>query len=257
MKTTQFAKMIRIQGTFSMSHTKFRVSELRSCILKLEYEIHTPEGMPTIVTKQFDWNALTYNGSQENSAQFTFEPFEGAEIVGNIVVSLKGPDGSLIWRESYSIEEQSLNTIRIEIPVTQIGESDATGGYSAQNIRGKVLETSGECCLGGLTVLLEAKKEGEDSWSVVGSATTDTSGNFSMPYPVGKFIVAQAVVSLAPDRPVEVATLDIPEFENQTIANHFLYLMLFEVNNSTVKNDKFKSSALPMHSYSTGLCAFV
>ena len=45
---------------------------------------------------------------------------------------------------------------------------------------------------------------GGRSADVVGSATTDNSGNFSMPYPYGDYVAARAIISLTPDSPVDI-----------------------------------------------------
>lgn len=257
MKTTEIAKMVRVQGSIGFSRNQdpeVQKDWLKKSILKLEYELHQPESMPTVVTQEFDWNLLI---SGNEYAYFSFEAFENSGIAGSIILTLKCSGGSLIWRDRFSKDDENLRRIFIELPERIAGSRESANPATLKPIRGKVLETSGECSLGGLTVLLEAKAEENESWKVVASATTDSSGNFSMPYPFGNYQFAQAVVSIAPDQPVEVATLDLADNENQTISNRFLYLMLYEVGQDTTSDLKFQVPAFPMQSYSPGLCVFV
>ena len=71
--------------------------------------------------------------------------------------------------------------------------------------------------------MVQVKSQGDTIWKIVGAATTDRAGNFSMPYPPGAFTEAQALISATPNSP---ATIQVT---NQTIADDFLYLLLKDV----------------------------
>src|SRR6185295_3766608 len=101
----------------------------------------------------------------------------------------------------------SLENIAIEVPlVTPVvlgdPEPQPTGGH--KKLSGKVVELSTECDLKDIVVVVEARKAEGTPWIVVGSATTDNSGNFSMPFPYGDYVAARVFTSLTPASPVDV-----------------------------------------------------
>ena len=73
-----------------------------------------------------------------------------------------------------------------------------------------------------LTVVVEAKEANDSTWEIVGAATTDAAGNFSMPYPFGEYFAAQALTTLTPSAPVDIRVH--PGDTDETIADDFLYL---------------------------------
>ena len=80
------------------------------------------------------------------------------------------------------------------------------------------------CPFKDAVVLVQAKAGGDAAWRVVGDAVADSQGNFSMPYPYGTYVAAQALVSLTPNSPVDIPIVQgVP---NETIAPDFLYLLV-------------------------------
>src|SRR5262249_15375065 len=108
-------------------------------------------------------------------------------------------------------------------------EPPATGGH--KKLSGKVVELSATCPLKDIVVVVEARKAVDTPWAVVGSATTDNSGNFTMPYPYGDFVAAHAYTSLTPNPPVDIpVNTDASHLSTrETIADDFLYLLLKDV----------------------------
>jgi hypothetical protein len=81
-------------------------------------------------------------------------------------------------------------------------------------------------------VVVEAQKEEDAPQIIVGSATTDNSGNFSMPFPYGDYVAARVFTSLTPASPVDIPvhTDEAHLSVHETIADDFLYLLLKDVS---------------------------
>ncbi|SJM94885.1 hypothetical protein CRENPOLYSF2_4350002 [Crenothrix polyspora] len=121
---------------------------------------------------------------------------------------------------------------------------DNNNGLQTTNLslKGKVVEATGKCSLKDLTIIIQAKVSiGDLIWRVVGEATTDVTGSFTMAYPRGVYEIAQAIVSIAPNSPVDVPvkTDDVHKAVLQTISNDFLYLLVdgSQCNESTQQNN--------------------
>lgn len=69
-------------------------------------------------------------------------------------------------------------------------------------------------------VIVQAKKTVDGEWITVGSATSDRIGNFSIPYPPGMYVNAQARVSLDPE---SVTAISVTE---SSISSEFIYILL-------------------------------
>ena len=59
---------------------------------------------------------------------------------------------------------------------------------------------------------------------MVGAATADAGGNFTMPYPFGTYVAAEAVCSLAPDEEADIPI--VAESGDVTISTDFLWLAI-------------------------------
>lgn len=199
---------------------------------------------------------LDYDGAISDTVKYTWKNFSATEIpdgkvpfdfhhnndisfdantVDKITVIVKLYDGTVLWKHSYAAADKQIQAIHIELPLIQVPVLDGAGNVKATNLplKGKVVEMSGKCLLKDLTVILQAKVKKEDAvWQVTGVATTDITGSFTMPYPIGTYEVAQAIVSLAPENAIPVATVtpDKQQSPLQTISQDFLYLLLEDVN---------------------------
>lgn len=165
-------------------------------------------------------NALTFSFSED---RVLFR--EG--IDGTITVKVKGRDQSLVWSNEYKPTDPNLAKLLIEVslqPGTRIVSADTPNvPVESKKLRGQVLELSKKCALKDVVVLIQAKIADNQPWKVVAAAKTDTAGNFTLPYPYGVFTAAQAIISLTPNNPVDVAVTAVRP-GNQTIADDFLYL---------------------------------
>jgi len=148
-------------------------------------------------------------------------------VQGNIAVRVRGFDGAELWRNEFAADDPQLQDLSVEVtqygPQVLVPDPD-TVPAQAKRLRGKLVGLSNACPFKDATVLIQAKVGLQDVWRVVGQATADSNGNFSMPYPYGTYVAAQALISLTPDTPADIP-ID-PATPDETIADDFLYLLV-------------------------------
>jgi hypothetical protein len=173
--------------------------------------------------------SFKYDKISKNVADFSLSD---GEIVQNqlgnpVKVRVRGNQAD-IWSREFKSLDPSLAKLNIHVPLQKrttlaVPPKDAVPA-TPKKLRGRVLTFNQECVLKDVLVLVQVKTKAGAPWLVVGAATTDASGNFSMPYPYGKYTQAQAVVSLAPKESAEI--LIVPGNDNETLSDDFLYLLL-------------------------------
>lgn len=232
-------KTIVVSGTFEVKMPEDKPitkNDLLFYNLSLEYSIQGAGDLTTPNIVHYDWNSNN-NPIDENKIQFSF--FESSPLIlnsisGKIILSVKSFDGSALWIKDFEPNDPMLQEVMISVtqlrPVT-LNSAQTTGSIqnTRKKLRGQVLELTKKCSLKDLTVVIQAKKEGDEFWRVVAAASTDASANFSLPYPYGEYIKAQAIVSLTPDSPADIPIKNIG-IKNETIADDFLYLLLTNPN---------------------------
>jgi hypothetical protein len=143
-------------------------------------------------------------------------------------VRVIGFDGTILWRCTYEPDSNEIEHIEIVIDSYLPGHLEggqSEGPTALRWICGQVLTSDRNQSVRGLTVVLQAKKTEDSFWRVVSGGETGNSGYFSLKYPKGKFVAAQALVSAAPDSTVDLDIVD-SENENETISDSFLYLLI-------------------------------
>jgi hypothetical protein len=150
-------------------------------------------------------------------------------ISGPVLVSVSALGERVVWQRQLELAEGGLDDISIRVPLvqpTKLGVAAPGASEVARRLRGRLIQTgAGERSLSGLTVLIQARSEGDALWRTVTAAETDRSGNFSAAYPFGNYNEAQALVSLSPDRPTP---LRMTGRGNESIPDDFLFLLLSE-----------------------------
>ena len=151
----------------------------------------------------------------------------------SVRVIVKSFEGARVWSKEYAADDPELRDLYIEVPLQRpiILTPSAKRPTSTKDkkLRGQVLELSKKCKLKDLTVMIQAKARGDAVWRIVAAGTTDSAGNFSLPYPFGVFEEAQALVSATPNSPAAVRVTDVRN-GNETIAEDFLYLLLKDID---------------------------
>ncbi len=235
-------KTLEIKGKFTIvapDETKISIQEFLSYRLSATYSF---SGNGEVQTLRYTFGDNI--SVQNNSVQFSFTDdrklFQSTDM-NPILVEVTASNGSVPWSKRYKPGDPQLKSIEIEVPfqpaITLKPVDKDTATDDTKKLRGQVLEFSKKCPLGDLTVLVQAKSKGDKVWKIIASATTDSMGNFSMPYPYGNFIEAQTLVSLKPDDPAPISINEGGD-ENQKIAEDFLYLLLRDIECAPAESEK-------------------
>lgn len=225
---------IAVAGIFRVipaDHTEISQEDLFFYNLSLEYATVDNIGGPQSL--HYDWSS-PYTELSDNTAAFSFAEqrlIVPGSVSGSIHIRVKGFDGATLWSQSFKPNDAALRELFIEVPLSRPNVIKAGSAYAksdkGKKLRGQLVGLTKKCPFKEVTVIIQAKKEGDENWRVVAAGTTDSSGNFSLPYPFGSYILAQALLSISPDHPADVP-VDIDNQEEQTISDDFLYLLVTE-----------------------------
>ncbi|MBL7704312.1 MAG: hypothetical protein JNM21_02080 [Taibaiella sp.] len=178
--------------------------------------------------KQYDWSSQATEADIANLPipfQFNLQD----NVMNPITVSVKGYDGSVLWLKNFVPSDEELEDINIRVQLLSPAtvNNNNNGNNTAQKkLRGQVISTaSAKANVKDLTVLIQAKKQGDALYRIVGSAQTDNGGYFSLSYPYGQYIEAQAIISTLPDSATSIL-IEQNEQAEETIADDFLYLLI-------------------------------
>jgi hypothetical protein len=229
----QEIKSLAVAGTFHVKTpdgSDIARDDLFYYHLSLEYLYQTAPSTDKLQVIRYDWQS-NEEPIHDNSVPFSFSdatPVILSSIRGSIRVIVKGIDGSILWTKEYKPEDPQLKDLFIELALQRPNRrkpSKRGEVKDGKKLRGQVLEVSKQCSLKDLTIIVQTKKEGDELWRVVAATNTDASGNFSMAYPYGEYIEAQAIVSLTPDSPADIP-IKAQGNRDETIADDFLYLLV-------------------------------
>ncbi|MBZ5857543.1 papain-like cysteine protease family protein [Flavihumibacter profundi] len=194
-----------------------------------DYRITNAAGNTVFHSIHYDWN-WNPDVPVNNKIAFllTHEGRLLSEGLQNIItIKVKGYDGAELWSKDFFTDDPDLQDLVIVVTEYQpavLTADPATPPAETKRLRGKLVGLTKECPFKDATVLVQAKTDAESPWRVVAATTADGNGNFSMAYPYGNYIAAQALLSLTPNNPVNITI--IPNQENETISSDFLYLLV-------------------------------
>ncbi|MES2825666.1 MAG: hypothetical protein V4732_18845 [Pseudomonadota bacterium] len=241
---------------FTSDNSEITKNDLSFYGLFLDYTVD--DGKNTYQSISVDLSKSDSN-IQNNGVNFSFTDSKKIilnNILDPITVKVKGFDGAILWSKKFALDSAELKELNIGVPLLKPVRLTPlkTGAATDVNkkLRGQILAYSKECSLKDISVIIQAKKEGAETFAIVGSAKTDNSGNFFMPYPFGQYTAAQAITSLTPNDPVSIAVSANNE-NNQTIADDFLFLLVKDYDCSAKKEEDCdcdspkKASRLPDH----------
>lgn len=227
-------KATLIEGTFKIitpGNTPVSLNDFQFYDLSIEYSLLVPGRMPAPALSQFDWPVITQ--APDNTVPFSFGTIITNFIDSLVTVRVKSFDGAVVWENNYTATDDELQDLVIEVelvkPVVLTGGGGGNKPTSVtKKLSGKVVPFDSDCDPKEITVVVQSKKEADTIWKIVGAATTDSSGNFSMPYPYGIYASAQALVSVSPNNPadIHIHTDPVHVSANETIADDFLYLLV-------------------------------
>ncbi|NJO17477.1 MAG: hypothetical protein HC877_17550 [Thioploca sp.] len=256
-KSACVEKMLEVAGTFTLKTSDVATvtkDDFSLYDLLLEWSSISSEDKIDFHTTHFDW-ATNPNDIRENSIAFSFsESISLDDINADVSIKVKTFDGALVWSKDFKPKDPLLKKLKIEVPLqrpTTLSNAPKLG--KNKKLRGKLLELSNKCSLKDVTVVIQAKKQNDNVWRIVGASQTDSFGNFSLPYPYGTYEKAQAITSLTPDSPADI--LVNPDNQNdQTISDDFLYLLIKDADCVATEREEGcnrgsskKASRLPDH----------
>jgi hypothetical protein len=225
-------KTMEAAGKFTVltnDNSKITKNDLAHYDLFLEYSVN--DGKDTYQAIHVDLGK-TAGSIQNNSVNFSFT--DNKQIILNNIndplsVKVKGFDGAILWSKQFKPDAPELKELKIEVPLMKPVRLTTLGKDSPADVnkklRGQVIAYNKECPIKDINVIVQAKKDGAETFAIVGSARTDNSGNFFMPYPFGRYTSAQAITSLTPNDPVGIA-VDANNENDQTISDDFLFLLV-------------------------------
>lgn len=224
---------VKIAGNFNINTTvsSFPRSELAYYHLSIEAAVRS-----IVDDTQFQMLGVDWDGDKTDPIVAPLEfksaknqqPLIVSSVVGSIIVRVAGFDGTTLWRQSYEPDSAELERVEIVIDSHLPGkleDDESESVSSSRRILGQVLTTNKSLPVSGLTVVLQAKETENSVWRIVSAGETHGSGYFSLKYPKGKFVAAQAIVSVSPNSVVDIDIVE-SEIENETLSGDFLYLML-------------------------------
>lgn len=228
---------VRVQDAGGIVHIRgaapgtITAADIAQYDLSAEFTSLTPDGDEELSVIHYDWNVAPPN-VQDDAAAFAFSqiaPIFPARPDESVTVVARSLDGTVLWSKTLRAGDPALLALDVALP--RIGAAAVKPMPDApeaniKRLRGQVLDLSKTANLKDVLVVVQARGAAND-WHVVGSASTDPSGNFAMPYPKGVFTAARAVVSLMPNVPVAVA-VDKDPGDGNTISDDFLYLLVRE-----------------------------
>jgi hypothetical protein len=181
----------------------------------------------------YDWSKNA-DAVDQNSLKFSLPQTD--KIVrygfpGTVTVVVKDFNGVMVWTHDYKQSDEALKRVQIDIPLERplelTPQDNNVPDNNVKKLRGQLVALAKECVVDQVTVVIQAKKEGDEIWRIVGAATTDRSGYFFTPYPTGHFLATQALLSINPDKPIDIALNEVPDGDNMP---DFLYLLADEAD---------------------------
>jgi hypothetical protein len=256
-KSACVEKMLEVAGIF-----KLRTSDASKVAKKDDFSLYDlslewsniSEDKTNFHVTHFDW-ATTPNEIKENSIAFSFsEPVFLDDVNVCVSIKVKAFDGALVWSKDFRPEDPMLNNLKIEVSLQRPTTlSNAPKLDKNNKLRGKLLELSNKCSLKDVTVVIQAKKQNDNVWRIVGASQTDSFGNFSLPYPYGTYEKAQAITSLTPNSPADIP-VNANNQNDQTISDDFLYFLIKDADCIATEREEGcnhgspkKASRLPDH----------
>ncbi len=221
--------VLNVAGTFQILAGGATVTkrDLKRYTLSYQYVGIDVNQESAVKRVTYEWGAEA-EPQDDQLVPFAFSPVILNAMEQQVVVEVKAFDGSTVWHRAFALNDPELQALKIAVELvrpTQLERPATSQDAQLKRLRGQTLMLNDQCPLKGLTVVVEAKDTLEGVWRVVTAGTTDASGSFSLPYPYGVFVAAQARVSLSPQTPAAIPIRSNGQ-ENETIADDFLYLLI-------------------------------
>ena len=219
-------EVLTIAGTLGVTGGDDDVTAQDFAFLRVVAEWTDADGTAVVETRSFD-EAVQVT---DDRVAFDFSqdpPVLQASVPGPVRVSVRGLTGTRLFNRTYQSDDDALADLELSVPRQLTGDLETPSTPVSDpnlRLRGRVLTLGKTCPSAKVTVLVTAKTADDDPWRVVGAATADAGGNFTMPYPFGTYVAAEAVCSLAPDEEADIPI--VAESGEVTISTDFLWLAI-------------------------------
>ena len=220
---------LEVKGTFQIiSDSEMPLEKSAFGFYEIEVAVTSDSSRQPVILS-YDWSRNESTVSSNTLPVTLIEPgiLMAGEWMSAVIISVKGYDGAILWKEAFDPFDSALQ--HVAIVINEYSPAALTLGGEGMNpmkkLRGKVVQYDDAYDLNDLTVVVQAKKEDEILWKPVSAGKTDRSGNFSLDYPYGNFSEAQALVSLMPDAPVDIEIVG-EETTQETISDDFIYIII-------------------------------
>lgn len=214
-------EVLKLKGKIQIkvtNNTEVTFDDYRFYRLNAEYSTWKNERLIPHVSK-YDWDL---DGFSDGVVNFSFsDPEIIAGIKGLVTVKVTAFDDSLVYVKDFKASDPGLQELDIRVVwklPSILGEVTRKKKQDGK-LRGKIVSLSDVCALEGV-VIIQAKTTVEDDWATVTAGKSDKAGNFTLPYPVEKYVSAQAIVSLDRKAHTPINVYD------GLISSDFLYIVV-------------------------------
>lgn len=226
-------KLLTVGGAFRIKRPSGQMQALTSndfVLYHLSSEFAVAQGskdLPAKFVRRYNWDRAKL-ADEVMTFSFAEKQVVRNRVRGPVVVRLKGFDGTDLWLGEFAASDPILQSLDIAVNLylpdflnDPIGDGSGAGN---KKLRGKVVAMEKYC--GGLkgTVVVQAKKAADSPWRTVSAGGSDKAGNFTLPYPAGTYVAAQALTSLDRNSTTSIAT--DPNSANKSISTDFLFILL-------------------------------
>jgi len=185
-----------------------------------------PDDEATQHISRYSWPANSTVGN--NTLNFDFkDKYMTDAIRGPVEVVLAGYDNSELYSQEFAPTDPALRNLNIvlDLHTPPVLTGGAGGRPSNKKLRGKVVAMAKNCTLKA-SVIVQAKDATDSPWKTVSTGDSDKAGNFTMPYPFGKYIAAQAISSLDTTSVTPLKITNSESATGESIASDFIYILL-------------------------------
>lgn len=228
-------KLLKIAGTVRVVADTAKFSDFTLCNLNADL---TAGGIAH--TLRWDWKQQDLHGNQ---IDFNFPAlYVQNNVQGKVIVKVTAFDNSSLYYAEFDPSDPTLQRLSISIIPKRPSSVQPAPEAPPQptKLRGQIVSMSPkpvETLQGA--VVIHAKVSESSDWVPVSSTMSDRIGNFSMPYPSGKFFSAQAITSLDPKSTTSIGVGD------GALSTNFIYILLQAPPEDPIKKDDCKCEQKP------------
>ncbi|KAK2593567.1 hypothetical protein QQS21_008742 [Conoideocrella luteorostrata] len=228
-------KLLKIAGSVRVVANEVQFSNFTLCNLNVDL---TAGGAAH--TLRWDWKQQDFHGDR---IEFAFpEQYVQSNVQGKVAVRVTAYDNSSLYFADFEPSDPTLQHLSITITpkIPSSVQPPPVIPTKPTKLRGQIVSMSSKPAetLQG-AVVIQARTTETSDWVPVSSTMSDRTGNFSMPYPSGKFYSARAITSLDLKSTASISVND------GALATNFIYILLQAPPEDATKKDDCKCEQKP------------